>query len=59
MLPGELLTVRIALYAVANVLLLLIGLYLAGGPALVTRLEALGRWPWRHIGRLTRSVLPV
>jgi len=43
MLPGELLTVRIALYAVANVLLLLIGLYPAGGPALVTRLEAQGR----------------
>jgi sulfite exporter TauE/SafE len=58
MLFGELLTVRVALYAVANVLLVLIGLYLAGGPALVTRLEALGRRPWRYIGRLTRRVLP-
>jgi hypothetical protein len=36
----------------------LIGLYLAGGPALVTRREALGRRPWRHISQLTRSVLP-
>jgi len=58
MLLGGLLTVRIALYAVANLLLVLIGLYLAGGPALVTRLEALGRRPWQHIGRLTRCVLP-
>ncbi len=58
MLFGELLTVRVALYAVANALLVLIGLYLAGGPALVTRFEALGRRPWRHIGRLTRNVLP-
>ena len=58
LLLGELLSLRIALYVVANVLLVLIGLYLAGGPALITRLDALGRRPWRHISRLTRSVLP-
>jgi len=57
-LLGGLLSVRMGLYVLANILLVLIGLYLAGGPALVTRLEALGRRPWRYIGRLTRSVLP-
>jgi sulfite exporter TauE/SafE len=58
LLLGELLSLRIALYVVANILLVLIGLYLAGGLTLITRLEALGRRPWRHISRLTRSVLP-
>ena len=59
LLLGDLLSLRIALYVVANALLVLIGLYLAGGTALITRLEALGRRPWRHISRLTRRVLPV
>jgi sulfite exporter TauE/SafE len=58
MLLGNLLSVRIGLYVVANILLVLVGLYLAGGPGFVTRLEALGRRPWRHISRLTGRVLP-
>ena len=58
LLLGELLSLRIALYVIANILLVLIGVYLAGGPTLITRLEALGRRPWRHISRLTRRVLP-
>src|SRR3954465_15822072 len=55
----EVLSVRIAMFIVANALLVLMGLYLAGGPALITRFEAVGRTPWRHISRLTRGVLPV
>ena len=38
LLLGELLSLCIALYIVANILLILIGAYLAGGPALITRL---------------------
>jgi sulfite exporter TauE/SafE len=55
----EVLSVRIAMFIVANALLVLMGLYLAGGPALITRFEAIGRTPWRYISRLTRGVLPV
>ena len=55
----EALSVRIAMFIVANTLLVLMGLYLAGGPALITRFEGLGRHPWRHISRLTRCVMPL
>ncbi len=49
---------RVGFYVAANVLLILIGGYLAGGTALVTRLEAIGRGPWQRISRLSGRVLP-
>jgi sulfite exporter TauE/SafE len=55
----EVLSIRIAMYIVANVLLALMGLYLAGGPALIARFEAVGRPAWRSISRLTAGILPV
>jgi len=58
-LLNEALSIRIAMYIVANGLIVLMGLYLAGGSALITRFEALGRMPWRYISRLTRGLLPV
>lgn len=57
-LAREILPVQIGLYVAANVLLILMGLYLAGWSSFVTRLEAPGRWLWRGISPLTRRFLP-
>jgi sulfite exporter TauE/SafE len=54
----DLLPVQIVLYLIANLMLVLLGLYLAGVSSLVTRLEPIGRRLWRHISPLTRSFLP-
>jgi sulfite exporter TauE/SafE len=58
MLSG-ILPVQIILYVVANVLLLLLGLYLAGVSSLVTRIESVGRGLWRLIQPLASRCLPV
>lgn len=47
------------LYALANLMLVLLGLYLAGIWRVLTRLEALGGLLWRRIQPLTRRLLPV
>ncbi len=54
----DLLPLQIALYGLANLMLVVLGLYLAGWSAFVTRLEAPGRWLWRWISPLTRRFLP-
>jgi sulfite exporter TauE/SafE len=48
-----------ALRVVAGVLLIIMGLYLAGWWSGLTRIEALGRGLWRHIQPLTRRFMPV
>jgi sulfite exporter TauE/SafE len=48
-----------ALRVVAALLLIAMGLYLAGWWSGLTRLEALGRGLWRHIQPLTRRFMPV
>jgi len=50
----DLLPLQLALYVLANLMLILLGLYLAGWSSLVTRLEAAGRRLWQHISPLTR-----
>ena len=48
-----------ALRVVAALLLIAMGLYLAGWWSGLTRVEALGRGLWRHIQPLTRRFMPV
>ncbi|HEX4984662.1 MAG TPA: sulfite exporter TauE/SafE family protein [Burkholderiales bacterium] len=52
------LPLQLVLYAAANVLLVLMGAYVAGWTSLVTRLEGLGRHLWHRISPLTRRLLP-
>lgn len=47
------------LYVFANLLLLLLGLYLAGLSALVTRIEILGRPLWARLQPVMRTLLPI
>ena len=47
------------LRVVAGLLLIAMGLYLAGWWSGLTRIEALGRGLWRHIQPLTRRFMPV
>jgi sulfite exporter TauE/SafE len=54
----DILPLQIGLYVLANVVLVLVGLYLAGWSTLVTRLEAPGRRLWQWIHPLTRRFLP-
>ncbi|HWQ37222.1 MAG TPA: sulfite exporter TauE/SafE family protein [Burkholderiales bacterium] len=56
---SEILPVQLALYVVANILLVLLGLYLAGVSSLVTRLESAGQTLWRRLLPLTSRLLPV
>ena len=52
------LPVQIVLYVVANLLLIALGLYLAGVGGPITRLEQVGSGLWRRIKPLTRRFLP-
>jgi len=52
------LPVQIALYVLADLMLIVLGLYLAGVSGLAARLEGLGTWLWRRIQPLTRGLLP-
>jgi len=52
------LPVQLALYVLANVLLIALGLYLAGVSAAVARIEAIGKALWRRVQPLTRHFLP-
>jgi uncharacterized protein len=57
-LVQDILPLQLGLYAFANLMLVLVGLYLAGWSRLVTRLEALGRRAWARIGPLAGHFLP-
>lgn len=50
---------QLGLFVAANVLMILLGLYLAGWSAAITRIEHLGRPLWRRLQPLTRRYLPV
>ncbi|MBI3530834.1 MAG: sulfite exporter TauE/SafE family protein [Betaproteobacteria bacterium] len=52
------LPVQIVLYVAANLLLIALGLYLAGIRSPITRLEHLGAGLWRRIQPFTRRFLP-
>lgn len=55
----RILPVEQVLFALANVMLILLGLYLAGIWRVLTRLEALGGKIWRRVQPLSRHLLPV
>ncbi len=59
MLVQDILPVQFVFYLVANVMLIGLGLYLAGWSSFVTRLEAPGRWLWRRVSPLLSRFLPV
>jgi sulfite exporter TauE/SafE len=54
----QVLPVQLLLYVFANLLLIVLGLYLAGVGGLLLRLEALGGWMWRRIQPYSARVLP-
>jgi uncharacterized protein len=47
------------MFALASLMLVMLGLYLAGVMPLMARIEAAGAWLWRGISPLTRRMLPV
>ena len=58
-LAGPLLLVQTALFALANVLLILLGLYVAGWGRAVLRLEFAGKFLWRRIEPTARRLFPI
>ena len=50
---------QLGLFVLAQCLMILLGLYLAGFSGAVTRIEALGRPVWRHVQPLMKRLLPV
>ncbi|HEX7811864.1 MAG TPA: sulfite exporter TauE/SafE family protein [Burkholderiales bacterium] len=57
-LAEHILPLQIGLYVLANVVLVMIGLYLAGWKSLLVRMELPGRWLWQKISPLTRRFVP-
>jgi hypothetical protein len=58
LLFGRVLPVQLLLYVLANLMLVGLGLYLAGLANQVARLEALGAWLWRRIQPYGAGLLP-
>jgi uncharacterized protein len=58
LLLDGMLPVQLALYILANLLLVALGLYLAGVWSAVARLEPIGMAVWRRLQPLTRRFLP-
>lgn len=58
LLFADVLPVQLGLYVLANVMLLVLGLYLAGLSGLAARLESAGRILWRWVQPLTRNLVP-
>ncbi|MBP8812564.1 MAG: sulfite exporter TauE/SafE family protein [Laribacter sp.] len=50
---------QLGLFVLAQCLMILLGLYLAGFSGAVTRIEALGRPVWRHVQPVMKRLLPV
>lgn len=58
LLLSDVLPIQLALYVLANLMLLVLGLYLAGMSSLAVRFEAAGRWLWARLRPLTRHLVP-
>jgi sulfite exporter TauE/SafE len=58
MLYAEVMPVQIALYVLANLMLVALGLYLTGMTWLLAPIERAGRRLWQHIQPATRHFLP-
>lgn len=52
-------SLQYVLFIAANALLLLLGLYLAGLSALITRIESIGKPVWRRLNPLLNRLLPI
>jgi len=50
---------QLTLFALANLLMLLLGLYIAGWGSVLTRLEAAGGAIWRRLQPLARRIVPI
>lgn len=58
MLLDSFLPIQLGLYVLANVMLILLGLYLTGYTAPLLPVERFGQQLWRHVQPLTRRFLP-
>ena len=58
LLLGDVLPVQMALYVLANVMLIALGLFLTGFTRLLAPLERMGHHVWRRVQPLTRRFLP-
>ena len=58
LLFNDVLPVQLALYVLANLMLVALGLYLTGFTALLAPVERLGQRLWRRVQPLTRRFLP-
>jgi sulfite exporter TauE/SafE len=47
------------MFALASVMLIVLGVYLAGAASVMGRIEAAGAWLWRGIAPCSRHMLPV
>ena len=56
---GPWLATQIAMFAVANIVMVLLGMYVAGWGRAVLRVEAAGARLWRRVEPLARSFLPI
>ncbi len=52
-------TLQLALYGISSLILIGLGLYVAGISSAITQLEKLGRPVWRQLQPLTRKLLPI
>lgn len=59
LLLSNILPVKQALYLVANLLLVALGLYLAGLSSLVLRIEGAGNAVWKRLQPYSRKLLPI
>ena len=58
-LMSDAMPVRLALFLLANIIMLLTGLYIAGWTTGLAPLERAGQYLWRHLSPLTSKFLPV
>jgi uncharacterized protein len=59
LLMSDAMPLRLALFLMANIIMLLTGLYIAGWTTGLAPLERAGQYLWRHLAPLTNKFLPV
>lgn len=59
LLTSDAMPIRLALFMLANIVMLLTGLYVAGWTSGLAFLERAGKHLWRHLSPLTKKILPV
>ena len=58
-MAGPVVTMQAAMFALANVLMVLLGLYVAGWSVTMQRFEAAGSHLWRRVQPVARAFLPI